>query len=135
MSADAMWQLQKAVYSRLTGDSALMALVNNNIYENVPEETAFPFVAISDLEAVTQEQTEKNLYAVNFFIDCITRERGSKKTLDIIKAAEDSLLGTSLSVTGYDVLNIRSANSACKRMNDGITYIGSLKIVSLLKQT
>ena len=65
MSADAMWQLQKAVYAKLTSDTNLMALVNNNIYENVPEETPFPFVAISDFEAITEEQTERNLYLIN----------------------------------------------------------------------
>lgn len=134
MSADAMWQLQKAVYSKLTSDTNLMTLVNNNIFENVPEETPFPFIAISDFEAVIEEQTEKDLYLINFFIDSFTRQKGSKASLDIIKNIETALFNSSIVVTGYDVLNIRVSSSACKKMSDGNTYIGSLKMRAMIKQ-
>ncbi len=45
MSVDSSWELQKAIYGALTGDSTLMAMITG-VHDHVPQETAFPYVTV-----------------------------------------------------------------------------------------
>ena len=48
MSADL--ELQKAIYARLAGDEDLAALLATRIYDNVPGDAGFPYLAIGENE-------------------------------------------------------------------------------------
>ena len=47
MSVDSSWELQKAIYGALTGDSALMAMITG-VHDHVPQDTAYPYVTIGE---------------------------------------------------------------------------------------
>ena len=50
MTMDSMWELQKAIYAQLNGDSALGGLVTG-IYDYVPEGSNSPYVVIGDMKS------------------------------------------------------------------------------------
>jgi len=50
MTSDVIFQLQKSVYTALTGDSTLTAMVTG-IYEYVPQGTGFPYLVVNEITA------------------------------------------------------------------------------------
>lgn len=50
------WEIQKALYNRLAADPALAGYVGNRIYDDVPQNTEFPYVVIGEETAIVWEQ-------------------------------------------------------------------------------
>ena len=78
MTSDAIWKLQKAVYDKLTGDSGLMGLVGNRVYEFVPQETQFPFISIEDFSSSDWSTKTSKGTEIMFNVDAISRDREVK---------------------------------------------------------
>lgn len=49
MSGSPAWDLQTAVYTRLSGDTTLTTTLSAAVYDNVPSAAVFPYLAIGDV--------------------------------------------------------------------------------------
>jgi hypothetical protein len=109
MTADSQWPLTAAVYTALTGDATLTALVGTRVFNHVPQETAFPYVVIGETTLVPFDSKTTEGAEVVLTIHSWSRYRGSKEILDIQKAVVDVLDKASLTVTGHSLVQLRVA--------------------------
>ena len=117
--------LQTTVYNALLGSNPLTTkLGGNNIYDFVPEGTAFPYVKIGEQTMV--DNGTKNKQGTDFTIEVHTfsRYRGSVEIKNIMSVVYDILHESSLSVSGADLINMRFEFSDIIKENDGLTTHG-----------
>ena len=116
--------LQTTVYNALLASNPLTTkLGGNNIYDFVPENTAFPYVKIGDQTMVDDGTKTKNGTDFTIMIHTFSRYRGSKEIKEIMSLVYDVLHESSLSVSGA-MNNMRFEFSDIIKENDGLTTHG-----------
>ena len=115
--------LQQTVFNALDQSSTLQNLVKD-VYDFVPEGTAFPYVKIGEQTMV--DNGTKNKQGTDFTIEVHTfsRYRGSVEIKNIMSVVYDILHESSLSVSGADLINMRFEFSDIIKENDGLTTHG-----------
>ena len=115
--------LQQTVFNALDQSSTLQNLVTD-VYDFVPEGTAFPYVKIGEQTMV--DNGTKNKQGTDFTIEVHTfsRYRGSVEIKNIMSVVYDILHESSLSVSGADLINMRFEFSDIIKENDGLTTHG-----------
>ena len=116
--------LQTTVYNALLASNPLTTkLGGNNIYDFVPENTAFPYVKIGDQTMVDDGTKTKKGTDFTLMIHIFSRYRGSKEIKEIMSLVYDVLHESSLSVSGA-MNNMRFEFSDIIKENDGLTTHG-----------
>ena len=116
--------LQTTVYNALLASNTLTTkLGGNNIYDFVPENTAFPYVKIGDQTMVDDGTKTKKGTDFTLMIHTFSRYRGSKEIKEIMSLVYDVLHESSLSVSGA-MNNMRFEFSDIIKENDGLTTHG-----------
>ena len=117
------WELQKAIYSRLTGFAALMALADS-VYDHVPQEANFPYVVIGD-DAYAPLDTHDTIGSDSTAtVHTWSRYRGLKETKQIQREIYNALHRHSLSVTGADTTDCQFIFGDIFLDQDGLTRHG-----------
>lgn len=133
MTSDGIFQFRKSLYEELSGDATLMALVGG-IYDYVPENSAFPYVFLSEINALDWSTKTTRGFEIKANIEVLARERGSKKCLEIMSRIYELLHDQNLTVTGYTLVNMRVESNELTREKDGLTYSGTLKIRATIEE-
>ncbi len=105
MSGAVLQAVQQALYSKLTGDSLLMDLVNG-IYDAVPQQAVLPYIVIGDGSAdlIPQPQTPTNQCQMT--LNVWTNGNGRKLALSILNRLNALLHHGSLNFTGFTLLSM-----------------------------
>ena len=124
--------LQQAIYQRLTGDSALMALVSG-VFDRPPEGTPFPYVTLG--ESMGSDWSTKTTTGMEHHLSLHiwSREGGRKEAATIMERLHTLLHQTNLSVSGQTLVMIRFTASAIALEDDGWTYHGRMDFHALLQ--
>lgn len=127
--------LQEAIYSRLNTDSNLTTTLGAGIYDEVPEGTATPYVSLG--YGTSTEYGVKDddgaTYTVTFHI--WSEYKGAKECKQIMDRIHDLLHDYSLSVTGFNLVNLRFEFSEILRDPDGITRHGVMRFRAVILGT
>ena len=115
--------LQKAIFDKLDQDGTLQGLVTD-VYDFVPESTAFPYVKIGVGSSVDNGTKTLQGNEHTLVIHTFSRYRGSKETKEIMSRIYALLHESSLSVTGASLVNLRFEFSDVIKENDGLTTHG-----------
>ncbi|WP_435007986.1 DUF3168 domain-containing protein [Tundrisphaera lichenicola] len=104
--------LQAAIYARLTGFSALTALIGaGKVYDFVPQAATAPYVVIGD-DTLTFEGTKtENGWDCTLTIHCWDFEKAGRKSVkSILSAIYDALhrQEASIAVTDFTLVELRS---------------------------
>jgi hypothetical protein len=104
--------LQTAIYTRLTGFSALTSLLGSSkIYDHVPQGATPPYVSIGDDTAVDWSMSTTNGWSTTLTIHCWDFETAGRKSVKtILSAIYDALhrQEASITVTGFNLVMIQS---------------------------
>lgn len=125
MSGSASWQLQQAVYSALSGNAALAALLGGpRIYDDVPHAAAYPFVTMgqtssSDFGTAT-EDGEEHILTLHVW----SAAGGRSEAQLLMGAVRDVLHNAPLTLSGHTLVNLRQQFADIRREADGITIHG-----------
>ena len=119
--------LQSSVYSTLSNDNTLSSTYGASVFDDVPEDTSYPYITIGednisefgtkDLDGTTSTMT----------IHIWSEYKGSKETKQIMDRIHDLLHDSSLSVSGFNLINMRFEFSDIMRDPDGITRHGVMR--------
>ena len=123
------FDVQTILYSTLNGDSTLDGIVGNNkIFDNVPQDTAYPYVVIGNISVVNRgtKTLDGNEYSVD--IDVWSEYRGKKEISDAMERIYELLHDTSYSVSGADMVVSQVRSTITLVENDGITRHGVLTL-------
>ena len=115
--------LQQTVFNALDQSSTLQNLVTD-VYDFVPEGTAFPYVKIGEQTMVDNGTKDKKGSDFTIEVHTFSRYRGSVEIKNIMSVVYDILHESSLSVSGADLINMRFEFSDIIKENDGLTTHG-----------
>jgi hypothetical protein len=134
MTGTSMLALQTAIYSRLSGDATLAAMVSG-VYDHVPQGQAFPYVRIGNVTEVPDNLFGKVGRAATVTISVFSQGQGYKEALTIAGRVQQLLDGASLSVTGYACVDVSFEWSATLTEGDGITRHVPMRFRCLLEES
>jgi|TARA_B100001093_G_C26658633_1_gene940786 hypothetical protein len=115
--------LQQTVFNALDQSSTLQNLVTD-VYDFVPESTAFPYVKIGEQTMVDNGTKDKKGSDFTIEVHTFSRYRGSVEIKNIMSVVYDILHESSLSVSGASLINMRFEFSDIIKENDGLTTHG-----------
>lgn len=123
MSVDSSWELQKAIYGALTGDSTLMAMITG-VHDHVPQGTAFPYVTIGEASAVDWRTVGHDGMELTLVLHVWSRERGRKEAKLVLAEIHRILNDAKLTVPGHVLVWLHFEFSQTLQDADGATYHG-----------
>ena len=132
MTGEASWNVQRAVYSALTGASALTALLADgasSVYDDVPENATFPYITLGEGFADAWEEKDNVGQEHDLTIHTWSRYEGFKECKQIMQAIYDALNRVALTVTGQDVMDCRMTFAHFMRDPDGETRHGVQRVL------
>ena len=127
--------LQEAVYSTLNGDNTLTSTYGAEIYDEVPEDSAAPYVTIgygtpTDYSTQNIDGGEQTLT-----IHVWSEYRGAKECKQIMDRVHDLMHDSTFSVTGFNLVNMRFEFSEIIRDPDGVTRHGIMRFRAIILGT
>lgn len=127
--------LQERIYTTLNSDSNLTSTLGAAVYDDVPESSSYPFVSIG--ADTTADFSTKDLSGsqVTLNLDIWSQYKGSKEAKNIMDRIHSLLHDTSLSVTGFNLVNLRFESSGVLRDPDGITRHGVMRFRAVMLGT
>lgn len=126
MIQTAMWELQKAIYQRLSSDPKLSAKVTG-VFDSVEEDQTFPYITIGEpilLPFITKQKFGEELSIV---IHAWSLYAGKKEAIDILNLCLASL-STRMTLDGFtirkvDIDSIRVLDDVDPRIRHGVLHL------------
>ncbi len=119
----AIWETQKAIYSKLTASTPLMAMVEG-VFDYVPEGNAFPYITIGDISCDNLPVLGKDNYSLDASINAYSRANGRKELAAVLEKIREVLENQPLTITGYGHVFTRYVSAETIQMGDGKTLAG-----------
>ena len=121
------WELQKSIFTTLNGNVSGIDDANVSIYDDVPENTAYPYVVIG--EETASNDGSKTLDGIEYTltIHAWSRYRGRREIKEIMQSVYENLHDTAITVTGASLVNVRQEFNTTLAENDGITRHGVMR--------
>tara|TARA_R100000773_G_C4170363_1_gene84304 strand:+ start:314 stop:721 length:408 start_codon:yes stop_codon:yes gene_type:complete len=123
------FDVQTTIFNTLSGDSTLDGLVGNNrIYDNVPQDSPYPYVVIGNENAlnVGTKSVDANDYSID--IEVWSQYRGKKEIKNIMERIYNLLHNASLSVSGADFVRSQVRTVITLVEADAITRHGVISL-------
>ena len=124
--------LQTTIYSTLSSDNTLTNTLGAGVFDEVVENATYPFVALGEETAI--DYSTKDLDGGEFTINIHvwSQYKGAKQTKEIMDRIHDLLHDSSLSVSGFNLANLRFEFSDILRDPDGITRHGVMRFRAII---
>lgn len=133
MATGSEWALQQAIYSALTGASAVTALVSTRIYDHIPQDSVLPYLVIGDATTLPADTKTtdgaEHTVTIHAWDDV---HRGSKTIKQIMDAVVGALDHVTLTVTGFTFVQSNLEFSNTFTDADGLTRHGVQRFRVLL---
>lgn len=126
--------IQTAIYSALSGDAALAALVSG-VYDHADQDTAFPYVTIGEDTLRPWDDKGVDGFEATITLHSWSRHRGREEVKDIQAAIYAVLHNGALSVSGYDAVLILLDFEDSFLDQDGLTRHGVSRYRLLTAET
>lgn len=128
-------ELQKALFTELTGASALTTLLGGSyIYDHVPQEHDFPFVVIGEADLTDRGSHTTEGFTADLTVHSWVRSKGRKDLHLIMEQIDTALHNVSISVSGHNLLTLRREFNNTLVEPDGVTYHGVQTFRALIEQ-
>lgn len=107
--------LLQAIFSRLTGDAALMALMPGGVVDRLLSRAVLPCIVIGDLESrdysTATEKAEEHFLSLHIWSDANGRKGGG----EIAARVKNLLNDAALSIAGASLVNLQLLSSRSRR--------------------
>ncbi|KAA6450951.1 DUF3168 domain-containing protein [Bacillus swezeyi] len=124
----ALWELQKAIYERLSTDEALNAVITG-IFDNPDKNTEFPYVTIGEDTSTPFETKVTFGENITTVLHVWSRaEDGKREAKEILSLVLQALSKAPLLVYGFQVLDFGVQQTQVITDIDGITQHGILRL-------
>lgn len=123
------FDLQSAIYTTLNNDSTLDGLVGDNkIFDNVPQDTSYPYVVIG-LESARDVGTKtKDGKIYNVDIEVWSQYRGQKEIKEVMERVYNLFNNATISVSGASSVMSFVITTTTLVEADGLTRHGIVNI-------
>lgn len=104
MSGSPQWLLQTAIYSRLTGDATLTALLASStaVYDDVPDGVAFPYLTIGQFTGAPRDTMGTTGRDVTVTVHAWSQYEGKKEAEQILSRVDEMLDRWQPTISGWN---------------------------------
>lgn len=124
MSGSPALPLQGAVNTRLSGDATLVTTLGAQVYDDVPDSAAFPYVALGEITEVPNDTMGKTGRDMTVTIHSWSQYPGMKQVKEIQNRVDVLLDRWLPTVTGWNAVHMLQEFFETFRDPDGITRHG-----------
>lgn len=127
MSADSSWDVQTGVFTCLTGNAALTALLadgGNSVLDHVPSGTVFPYVVLGESQLRLLETQGNSGSAITLVLHSYSRSAGMKELKNIMSRIYEALHYTSFTVPNQTLVLCQCLGAESVLEEDGLTRHG-----------
>jgi len=124
--------LQTTIYSTLSNDNTLTNTLGAGVFDEVVENATYPFVALGEETAIDYSTKDLNGGEFTINIHVWSQYKGAKQTKEIMDRIHDLLHDSSLSVSGFNLANLRFEFSDILRDPEGITRNGVMRFRAII---
>jgi len=124
--------LQTTIYSTLNGDNTLTNTLGAGVFDEVLENATYPFVSLGEETAIDYSTKNENGGEYTINIHVWSQYKGSKQTKEIMDRIHDLLHDSNLSVSGFNLVNLRFEFSDILRDPDGVTRHGVMRFRAII---
>ncbi len=123
--------LQQAIFSALNV-SAVTSNLSCGVFDDVPQSASYPYIVLGEETAV--DFSVKDIQGGDFTVNIHvwSQYKGSKETKQIMDKIHDLLHNINLTVTGFNLINLRFEFSDIMRDPDGITRHGVMRFRAII---
>ena len=127
--------LQTAIYNTLTNDSNLTNTLGTSVYDDVPEGSSFPYIQIG--QDTINEYGTKDLDGADtsLTLHIWSQYKGAMQTKNIMDRLHSLLHDSNISVTGFNLINLRFEFGDILRDPDGVTRHGIIRFRAIILGT
>ena len=125
------FQLQTAIYTALNV-SAITTTLSCGVYDEVIEGNTYPFINLGEETTIDYSTKTATGGETTINIHIWSQYKGSKQTKEIMDKVHDLLHDSNLSVTGFNLINLRFEYSDIMRDPDGITRHGVMRFRAII---
>lgn len=134
--AGAAWELQKAVFTALSINAPLTALLGGpRVYDAVPRGYAFPYVTFGPSTTRDWSTSTESGAEHLFTLRAWSKAGGEREVHLILDAMRLALHDISLTVTGHRIVSLRHELSDVVRGADGESYQGVIRFRAVTEPT
>ncbi len=138
MSLETFWHLQAALHTRLSGHAPLTALLaagGASVFDDVPPESPFPYIAIGEMAARPLDTQTDAAYEVDMIFYAYSQGAGMREIKRIMSAADDALQSGGINVAGHVMVLCRALESDTRLESDGITRRARMRYRLIVEPT
>ena len=123
--------LQTAIYNALNV-SAVTSTLSCGVYDEVIEGNTYPFITLGEETVIDYGTKDLTGAETTINIHIWSQYKGSKQTKEIMDKVHDLLHDGSLTVTGFNLINLRFEYSDIMRDPDGVTRHGVMRFQAII---
>ncbi len=125
--------LQKALFTALSGDAQLSALIGDKVFDRAPADVAFPYLtfgrtSVFDWSTGTDSGTEQ-LFTLHIW----SKAKGKKETLEIMEAIQDRL-AQPLVLENHHLVDLRFEYAEARFDDDLSVHHGLLRFRAVTEE-
>lgn len=121
------WELQKSIFTALSGNTTGMSGANVPVFDDVPEGTEYPYVVIGEETASNNGTKTLDGIEHTLTIHAWSQYRGRREIKEIMQSVYEKLHNTDISISGASLVNIRQEFNTTLAETDGITRHGVMR--------
>ena len=116
----AQWEVQKAIYTALSTDSAFMTKIGSRLYDEAPTNESFPYVTLGNMTEIKYNRLTNKGFEVSARIDIYTKSGrlGYKPAKEILVEINRVLNQKRFNMTGFNMIQIYFETSDTERDGD-----------------
>jgi hypothetical protein len=133
MPGDSSLSLQQAIYTRLTGDTALMDAIEG-VFDWIPDQTEYPYVSIGDDTGNDWSAADFDGKEITVVIHSWSRAEGRSEVKTIQSLVKGLLHRASLALTGANLVQMLFEFEETLLDPDGVTYHGVQRFRALTQE-
>lgn len=131
-----VWALQQAIHAALSADATLIAALGGpRIHDDVPQGTPYPYVAFGTWTERNADTATESGSEIDVVIHAWSRGAGRRQVHTLVEIVRVALHDATLSLTGHRLVNLRHVSSEARRIADGDTYQGTVRLRAVTEPT
>tara|TARA_R100001369_G_scaffold89660_1_gene127546 strand:- start:254 stop:652 length:399 start_codon:yes stop_codon:yes gene_type:complete len=123
--------LQTSIYNALNV-SAITTTLACGVYDEVIEGNTYPFISLGEETTIDYSTMTAVGSETTINIHIWSQYKGSKQTKEIMDKIHDLLHDINLTVTGFNLINLRFEFSDIMRDTDGVTRHGVMRFRAII---